>query len=65
MSSGQWTPSLALCSRSTDSGVAVPLPTDADGTPYSGQLLEDPPQRLRWQAHLAHAMDPLLLHFSL
>ncbi|XP_043737586.1 small G protein signaling modulator 3 isoform X2 [Cervus elaphus] len=25
---------------------------DADGTPYSGQLLEDPPQRLRWQAHL-------------
>lgn len=52
MSSGQWTPSLALCSRSTDSGVAVPLPTDADGTPYSGQLLEDPPQRLRWQAHL-------------
>ncbi|MXQ92429.1 hypothetical protein E5288_WYG001109 [Bos mutus] len=25
---------------------------DADGIPYSGQLLEDPPQRLRWQAHL-------------
>ncbi|XP_070309482.1 small G protein signaling modulator 3 isoform X2 [Odocoileus virginianus] len=25
---------------------------DTDGTPYSGQLLEDPPQRLRWQAHL-------------
>ncbi|XP_040089181.1 small G protein signaling modulator 3 isoform X3 [Oryx dammah] len=25
---------------------------DADGTPYSSQLLEDPPQRLRWQAHL-------------
>ena len=52
MSSWQWTPSLALCSQSTDSEVAVPLPTDADGIPYSGQLLEDPPQRLRWQAHL-------------
>ena len=47
------TQSPVLCSRGTGGGGRSPSsPTGADGAPRPGQLLEDPPQRLRWQAHL-------------
>ncbi|XP_028346466.1 small G protein signaling modulator 3 isoform X2 [Physeter macrocephalus] len=39
---------LPRCSRIKDRATS----DGADGTPRPGQLLEDPPQRLRWQAHL-------------
>nr|XP_058937043.1 small G protein signaling modulator 3 isoform X3 [Kogia breviceps] len=39
---------LPRCSRIKDRATS----DGADGGPRPGQLLEDPPQRLRWQAHL-------------
>lgn len=41
-----------LGTQSTDSGGALCPVLPADGDPRPGRLLDDPPQRLRWQAHL-------------